>query len=92
MADADVVVAALAASDTELDTTALGSPAYPNDLTEREVEVLRLVATGKSNRDIGEELFITPNTVANHVKNILSKTASANRTEAAAFARDRGLL
>jgi predicted ATPase/DNA-binding CsgD family transcriptional regulator len=64
---------------------------YPDGLTEREVEILRLMARGKSNRDIGEELFITPNTVANHVKNILSKTATGNRTEAAAYARDRSL-
>jgi ATP/maltotriose-dependent transcriptional regulator MalT len=64
---------------------------YPDELTEREVDVLRLVAKGRSNRDISEELFITVNTVANHVKKILSKTASANRTEAAAYAKEKGL-
>ncbi len=58
----------------------------PADLTPREAEVLRLIAAGRSNRGIADELFITTNTVANHVKNILSKTACANRTEAAAFA------
>ena len=64
---------------------------HPDGLTNREVEVLRLVSTGRSNRDIAEELFITTNTVANHVKNILSKTSSANRTEAAAYAVQHGL-
>lgn len=64
---------------------------FPDELTEREVEVLRLVAGGRSNRQIAGELFITENTVANHVKNILSKTQSANRTEAAAYAIEKKL-
>lgn len=63
----------------------------PAGLTPRETEVLSLVAAGRSNRDIAEDLFITTNTVANHVKSILSKTDSANRTEAAAFAVQHGL-
>jgi pimeloyl-ACP methyl ester carboxylesterase/DNA-binding CsgD family transcriptional regulator len=63
----------------------------PAGLTPREGEVLRLIASGRSNRDIASELFITTNTVPNHVKNILSKTGSANRTEAAAFANDNSL-
>ncbi|HEY5640831.1 MAG TPA: tetratricopeptide repeat protein [Dehalococcoidia bacterium] len=67
------------------------TPSYPDELTEREVEVLRLIAKGRSNRQISDELFITENTVANHVKNILSKTQSANRTEAAAYARKKKL-
>lgn len=65
---------------------------YPDGLTEREVEVLRLVARGRTNREVAEELYITPNTVANHMKNILSKTSTANRTEAASYASDRGLV
>lgn len=65
---------------------------YPDNLTEREVEVLQHVAAGKSNREISEDLFITQNTVANHVKNILSKTASANRTEAARYAMLHGII
>jgi len=62
------------------------APAYPDGLTEREVEELRLVAAGRSNREIGEELFIALNTVARHVSNIFSKTDSSNRAEAATYA------
>jgi DNA-binding NarL/FixJ family response regulator len=65
---------------------------FPDGLTEREVEVLRLLAAGRSNQQIAEALFISTNTVANHVKNILSKTQTANRTEAAAYATAHGLI
>lgn len=68
------------------------APALPDGLTEREVEVLRLLATGKSNRDIAETLYISLNTVANHVRNILTKTRTANRTEAAAYAIHQRLV
>ena len=66
-------------------------PAYPCGLTEREVGVLQLVAMGRNNREIGSVLSISPNTVANHVRSILEKTYTANRTEAAAFANREGL-
>jgi DNA-binding NarL/FixJ family response regulator len=59
---------------------------YPAGLSEREAQVLSYVAAGKSNRQIARELFVSPNTVANHVRSILSKTRLTNRTEAAAFA------
>jgi len=68
-----------------------GSP-YPDGLTQREVEVLHLVAAGKSNRQIAGELFISLRTVAYHVGNILNKTSSANRAEAAAYATRQGLV
>jgi DNA-binding NarL/FixJ family response regulator len=61
-------------------------PRYPAGLSRREVEVLRLIAAGRGNREIAERLFVSPNTVANHVRSILTKTNTANRTEAAAFA------
>jgi DNA-binding NarL/FixJ family response regulator len=60
-------------------------------LTARETEVLRLIAAGRSNPQIAEELVISLNTVQRHVSNILTKTGAANRTEAALYARDRGL-
>jgi DNA-binding CsgD family transcriptional regulator len=62
------------------------APTYPAGLSEREAQVLSFVAEGKSNRQIARELFVSPNTIANHVRSILSKTRSNNRTEAAAFA------
>jgi DNA-binding CsgD family transcriptional regulator len=64
----------------------------PDGLSQREVEVLRLVAAGLSNRAIGARLHISPNTAANHVRAILQKTASANRAEATAYAARNGLL
>ena len=67
------------------------APEYPDGLSQREVEVLRLVAAGKSNQDIANELFISIHTVVRHVSNIFSKTGSANRTEAATYATRHGL-
>ncbi|WP_166645314.1 MULTISPECIES: helix-turn-helix transcriptional regulator [unclassified Leifsonia] len=64
----------------------------PHGLTPREVEVLRLVAEGRSNKEIATVLVITENTAANHVRSILAKTGSNNRTAAAMFAREEGLL
>jgi DNA-binding NarL/FixJ family response regulator len=58
----------------------------PDNLTMRELEVLRLLAIGRGNADIGLVLEIGQSTVATHVHNILVKTGCANRTEAAAYA------
>jgi DNA-binding NarL/FixJ family response regulator len=60
-------------------------------LSSRESEVLRLVAAGQSNKQIADELVISLNTARKHVANILDKTGTANRTEAAGYARDHGL-
>jgi DNA-binding CsgD family transcriptional regulator len=60
-------------------------------LTERELEVLRLLARGLSNREIGAELFITPKTASVHVSNILAKLGASSRTEAAAIAHREAL-
>lgn len=68
-----------------------GAP-LPCGLTEREVAVLRLVAIGRSNKEIGLALSISRSTVASHLRSILNKTFTANRTEAAAFASREGLL
>ena len=63
----------------------------PDGLSPREVEILRLVSRGLSNRVIGETLFISEHTAANHVRSILRKTSCANRTEAATYAHKHGL-
>jgi len=61
-------------------------------LTDREIEVLRLLGDGLSNRDIAGKLVISENTAANHVRSILAKTGSDNRTQAAMYAATNGLL
>jgi DNA-binding NarL/FixJ family response regulator len=62
------------------------------DLTEREVEVLQLIATGATNREIAEQLVVSEGTVKNHVSNILSRLGLRDRTQAAIFARENNLL
>lgn len=66
--------------------------AGPVALTPRELEILALVAEGRSNGEIGKQLFISTKTVSVHVSNILAKLGAAGRTEAAAVARREGLL
>jgi predicted ATPase/DNA-binding CsgD family transcriptional regulator len=63
----------------------------PDGLTAREVEVLRLLAAGQSNQQIGAALVISLNTVARHISHIFDKIGAANRTEAANFAHRQGL-
>jgi DNA-binding NarL/FixJ family response regulator len=72
-------------------TAAPQAPAWPAGLTGREVEVLRLIAAGQSNRAIAQALFISPNTVLHHVSSIFAKLGVANRAEATAYAIRRGL-
>ena len=62
------------------------------DLTERELEVLRLIARGATNREIAETLVISEGTVKNHISNILGRLNLRDRTQAAIYARDHGLL
>ena len=64
----------------------------PADLTRRELEVLRLIARGLSNREIAGELVISEKTVKTHVSNILSKLHLADRTQAAIYAFKEGLV
>jgi DNA-binding NarL/FixJ family response regulator len=77
------------------------SPAFPSQghhdggmdaLTARELDVLRLIAEGRSNQEVADTLVISIHTVNNHVKSILGKTGAANRTEAAAYAHRHGLV
>jgi DNA-binding NarL/FixJ family response regulator len=66
-------------------------PESPGGLTQRECEVLVLVADGRSNREIGETLFISDRTVARHLTNIFHKIGVASRTQATRYAIDHGL-
>src|SRR5262249_52838921 len=73
-------------------TDAPAKAPVPDNLTGRELDVLRLLAIGRGNADIALALAIGQSTVATHVHNILTKTGCANRTEAAAYAARLGLL
>ena len=63
----------------------LNAPAYPAGLTVREVEVLQLVALGKTNREIANELVLSQRTVQRHISNLYAKIDVRNRSEATAF-------
>ena len=64
---------------------------YPGGLSQREVDVLRLISNGKTDREITEELIVAIRTVNTHVGNILNKTGATNRAEAAVYASGHGL-
>jgi DNA-binding NarL/FixJ family response regulator len=61
-------------------------------LTEREIDVLRLIAGGNRNRDIGKRLFISEETVKVHVKHIMEKLGASDRTQAVSIALRRGII
>ena len=73
------------------DEQAPKQPAVLDDLSARELEVLKLLAAGKSNQQIADELVISLNTVRRHVSNIFDKTGVANRAQATAYAKDHDL-
>jgi DNA-binding NarL/FixJ family response regulator len=64
----------------------------PESLTDREMEVLRLLAQGRSNKDIAAALVISERTVKFHVSSIMGKLGAGNRTEAVSIAAGRGLV
>jgi len=79
----------MAALSRDIDRVLRGATddrAFPDGLTVREIDVLRLITIGRSNKGISKALTISLNTVATHVRSILNKTGCANRTEAAAYA------
>jgi len=68
------------------------SPVINVDLTDREMDVLRLVATGATNKEIAEALFVSEGTVKNHVSSILSQLGLRDRLQAALFAHEHNLI
>jgi DNA-binding NarL/FixJ family response regulator len=86
-----VVAEVLADANPTLGALPVPDPADALGLTPREGEVLRLLAQGRSNREIGEALFISPRTVNFHVTNLLAKLELDSRAAAAAFAVRHGL-
>lgn len=70
----------------------VGSRAHDHGLTDRELEVLRLVAAGRTNREIADELVISQHTVARHLQNTYAKLGVSSRTAASSFAHDHDLL
>jgi DNA-binding NarL/FixJ family response regulator len=86
------LVARLRAESSEVAKTGMTQDVEMAELTEREREILRYLARGSSNREIGEALYITEGTVKNHVSNILNKLALRDRTQAALWAREHGLV
>src|ERR1700682_2573665 len=72
--------------------TDLAEHAADEDLTSREIDVLRLIAAGNANKEIGGQLFITEETVKSHVTNILSKLGANDRTHAVTIGLKRGII
>jgi ATP/maltotriose-dependent transcriptional regulator MalT len=81
-----------ATAETERTAELLGTRPHVAGLTTRELEVLRLVAVGKSNREIAAELYLSVKTVARHLSNIFYKIDVNSRTAATAFAYEHGLM
>jgi DNA-binding CsgD family transcriptional regulator len=89
---ARTALAQLGARPAEREVAMLIRPALPAGLTEREVEVLRLVAVGKTNPEIAAQLYLSEKTVGRHLSNIFTKVNVTTRTAAAAFAYEHQLV
>src|SRR5262249_39322231 len=89
---ADDLLAVLATEVGESPTTGNGTTILVEPLSEREREVLRLLASGRTNREIADDLYVSLGTVKAHTHHVFAKLGVRGRTEAAARARDLGLL
>ncbi|MEZ0492758.1 response regulator [Kineococcus sp. TBRC 1896] len=87
--DADVQARLLRAAGTPVPPPPVE---LPDGLTEREAEVLRLIARGSSNQEIARELFVSVATVKTHVNHLFAKTGSRDRAQAVAYAHAHGLV
>jgi LuxR family maltose regulon positive regulatory protein len=82
----------LVALERDASGAALPAPGLPEPLSERELEVLQLIAAGKTNRRIATELFVSVGTVKTHLNNLYRKLDAHSRTQALARARELNLL
>jgi len=89
--DAEAVLRAISEFLSEPSQPGLAAPPYPDGLTEREIEVLGLIATGRSNQEIAEELVLSVRTVERHITNTYGKIKARGRADATAYALAHGL-
>jgi DNA-binding CsgD family transcriptional regulator len=87
-----LVILVVLMADRERDGGAAGSDAPPAPLTPRELEIIGRIALGATSREIGDELFVTTETVRTHVRNAMAKTGTRTRAHLVAAAICRGLL
>ncbi|SNX65936.1 LuxR family two component transcriptional regulator [Streptomyces sp. TLI_55] len=88
----DASVAGRLAAALPAPAPAAGPAAVATGLSPREIDILRLVARGRTNREIAAQLYLSEGTVKNHISRILTRLALRDRTQAALHARDLGLL
>jgi DNA-binding NarL/FixJ family response regulator len=89
--DPSVQAALLKAAQQGVARQGVAPTAPPDGLTDREVEVLALIASGLSNHEIAERLYVAETTVKTHVNRIFAKTGSRDRAQAAVYAHRHGL-
>jgi len=89
---ARLLEAARAGVRAERGRSTIPTAPFPDGLTEREAEVLALIAQGRSNGEIAQALYVAEATVKTHVNRILAKTGARDRTQAAAYAHQHGLV
>lgn len=86
------LVGMLGSPQQKIQSDTAATQAIEHDLTDRELQVLRLIATGATNREIADTLVVSEGTVKNHVSSILSRLGLRDRTQAALFAYEHGLI
>jgi PAS domain S-box-containing protein len=87
-----LVILVVLMADRERDRAVVGSDSPPAPLTPRELEIIRRIALGATSREIGDDLFVTTETVRTHVRNAMAKTGTRTRAHLVAAAVCRGLL